>query len=90
MYDTMRILSMAAVAVAVVLAIALIARPYSAVGQRVRLVSQAGLALIVASIEVEHFGDYANLRLVFVVLVTSAAAWGNFLAVRYEKRGTNA
>lgn len=89
-YDTMRVLSLTAVAVSIVFAIVLIARPYSAVGQRIRFVSQAGLAVIAASVEIEHFGDYANFRLIFVLLVTVAAAWGNFLAVRYEKRGADA
>jgi hypothetical protein len=83
-FDSMRLICLALVAVSVALAVVLIVRRCGAVGQRIRLVSQAGLAVLVASIEVEHFGDYANLRLVAVLLVTLGAAWGNYLGVRYE------
>jgi hypothetical protein len=83
-FDSMRLLCIALVAISVIFAVVLITRRCGAVGQRIRLASQAGLAALVASIEVEHFGDYANLRLVAVLLVTLGAAWGNYLGVRYE------
>jgi hypothetical protein len=83
-FDSIRLICLALVAVAVVFTVLLIARRDGAIGQRIRLFSQAGLAILVASIEVEHFGDYANLRLVAVLLITLGAAWGNYLGVRYE------
>jgi hypothetical protein len=83
-FDSMRLICLALVAVSVVFAILLIARSDGAIGQRIRLFSQAGLAILVASIVVEHFGDYANLRLIAILLVTLGAAWGNYLGVRYE------
>jgi hypothetical protein len=83
-FDSMRLICLAFVAISVVFAIMLVARSDGAVGQRIRFASQAGLAILVASIEVEHFGDYANLRLIAVLLITLGAAWGNYLGIRYE------
>jgi hypothetical protein len=83
-FDSVRLICLALCAVAVVFAIVLMTRRGGAVGQRIRLASQAGFAVIVATIEVEHFGDYANLQLVLVLLVALGAAWGNYLGVRYE------
>jgi hypothetical protein len=83
-FDSMRLACLALTAVSVAFAVVLIARTDGAIGQRIRLFSQVGLAILVATIEIEHFGDYANLRLVAVLLVSLGAAWGNYLGARYE------
>lgn len=83
-YDSMRVSCIAAVAVSTVFALVLVLRRPGTVGQRIRLASQTGFAIAAATIEIEHFGDYANMRLIFILLVSVAAAWGNYLGVRYE------
>jgi hypothetical protein len=84
-FDSMRLICLALVAVSVVFAVVLIARSDAAQwGSGSGSSRRPGSRSSWRAIEVEHFGDYANLRLVAVLLVTLGAAWGNYLGVRYE------
>jgi hypothetical protein len=83
-FDSLRVLCFVAGAAGIVFAYMLIRRPNGAIGQRIRLLSEIGLIVYAMITEFWRFGDYANLRLVLAVVVTVAAAGGNYLGLRYE------
>lgn len=83
-FDTLRIVCFVSAAVALVLTVIIVAGGARATGQKVRFVAFLGLGLVAVLTEVEHFGDYANLRLVVATASLMSMAWGCYAAIRFE------
>lgn len=83
-FDTLRIVCFVSAAAALVLTTIIVFRSDRATGQKVRFLSFLGLGLVAVLTEVEHFGDYANLRLVIATASLMSMAWGCYSAIRFE------
>lgn len=83
-YDSLRVVCITAAVIIVGVAVFVVARRGRPIGQKVRYAASAGLAVIPVSVEIEHFGDYANWRLITALVALMAMAWGNYAGVRYE------
>lgn len=84
-YDTLRVVAIAAATGAAVAAVLMVMRPAGVAGQRIRVLASMGLLVAALTVEVEHFGDYANWRLIVILVSSMAMAWGNYAALRYER-----
>jgi hypothetical protein len=87
-YDTMRLICIALATIAVLLTGVYLLRRPTVPGQQARFLTSAGFAIVAVSVEVEHFGDYANWRLILVFICSAGAAWGNYSALRMESPPT--
>lgn len=82
-FDVIRCSVLGLAAICLVLTVLAVWKSYS-LAQAFRLTTTALMIIIIASIEGEHFGDYANWRLGMSELALLGSTWGMWAYLRFE------